>query len=117
MASEAIERADVELETSPISGRPDAIVGAIRTDDATVGVGVGGNPTVVDISVEERVPDGEGLGDALQNIASRRRTYATVGLDDEAAKGLVRLLNQAIALRNQAANPESRCDAAAPRAA
>jgi hypothetical protein len=105
MTSQVIERTDVALEASPVSHRPFAVVGAVITDDAIVNVTIGGNPMVIDIVIEERVPDGEGLGDTLQNIATHRRTCAGAGLDDEGAQGLLRLLGQAIAVRRQVPAP------------
>jgi hypothetical protein len=95
------------------------VVGAIITESAVVDIGIGGNPTVIDIAIEERVPDGDDLCDTLQGVALLGRTLASISLDNNAARGLVRLLNQAIALDGQVqeTSAEATADDADQRAA
>jgi hypothetical protein len=102
VTSRVIEQPDLTLDHWSVSGRIDAVIGGVVTDEAVVNVTVAGDPMVIDLVVEERVAEGEGFGDTLRTIATDGQTFAGINLDDAGAKGLVRLLNQAIALREQA---------------
>ena len=80
------------------AGRMDTTVGGVITKEAVINVVVAGSPAIIEIVIEERLTEGEGLGDTLRNIASDGHTFAGIGLDYAGATGLVRLLNRAIAL-------------------
>lgn len=86
-------------------GSVSAVIGCIDTGDGLVQVMVAGQPLVIDLVVEEPLAedDGEGLRDTLNNIVAGRRTVAGIGLDHEAAQGLIRLLTRAIAVRESTA--------------
>jgi hypothetical protein len=86
------------LDHSSCTGQIDATLGGIITDDAAINVVVTGDPAVIDLMIEERLAEGEGFGDTLRHIATEGQTFAGINLDYAGAKGLVRLLNQAIAL-------------------
>jgi hypothetical protein len=106
----------IEPERSPLSGRLFAIAGAVLTSRGVIEVGVAGDPTVIDLCVEERLDvDAEGLRDTLDNIATGRRTLAAIDLDEADAQRLILLLTQAIELRRQivaAPPPRPAADAA-----
>jgi hypothetical protein len=82
----------------PHAGPIDATLGGVITDDAVINVVVTGDPAIIDIVIEERLAEGEGFGDTLRSIATEGQTFAGIDLDYVGAKGLVRLLNQAITL-------------------
>ena len=96
MPSRLIEQQLTEEPSS--AGHIDATLGGIITDDATINVVVTGDPAIIDLVIEERLTEGEGFGDTLRNIATEGRTFAGVNLDYVGAKGLVLLLNRALAL-------------------
>jgi hypothetical protein len=97
-----VEHADIQPERSPLSGRLFAVVGAVTTAGGVIEVEVAGNPTVVDLRVEEPLGvDGEGLRDTLDSIVADRRTIACIDLDRAGALGLIRLLTQAVEVRER----------------
>jgi hypothetical protein len=87
-----------------VRGQIGATVGCVDTGDGLVEVVVAGDPLVIDLVVEEPIAedDRDGLADTIGSVAEERRTVAGIGLDDEAVRGLLRLLTQAIEVRETA---------------
>lgn len=86
-----------------VNGRVDTAIGCVDTGTAEISIVVAGDPAVVAILVDERLPeDDEGLRDTLDNIAEEHRSRAGANLDGDAANGLIRLLAQAAHVQAQA---------------
>jgi hypothetical protein len=98
MTSQVIEQTDLTREHVVAPGQLDATVGGVITDHSMINVVVSGNPTVIDLVIDEHLEEGEGFGDTLRYIAKEGKTFAGIDLDYAGAKGLVRLLNRALAL-------------------
>jgi hypothetical protein len=98
MATQIIE------EMSPtkghaVNGYTDVVIGGLITDKAVLKLVLTGAPPSLDLVIDELLTEGEECDEAVDFIANNRQSFASIDLDVEGTSGLVRLLNQAMALR------------------